>query len=297
MAKKRRKQPTHAAGDAFAVPLEDGRFTVCRVLKVGPTGMSLVVGSEWIGAKVPGADDPALRPVLRLTHHSWNGLPNVAWAIGPPPEEFVPIGTIEPVPEDESLPEPGTGSWGFCGYQALAQWRWDHPEDVPPPEPEPPGRFVLHRFNGDEVYRLEKAVMFAYASEKGVTLWFEAEAARKGAKRCEDTAEMGMTPNAEVGIELKELDADKLVGRKFSVPGTKTDDEDSCMSLLYYCEHEPLRKNKIEVVSRDGDRFRVKWTAVTKDVNYYDGSKPPTKVEIEGEFRFKEVKKWVKAKK
>ena len=52
----------------------------------------------------------------------------------------------------------------------------------------------------------------------------------------------GMSPGAEVGIELPELKAYELVGRKFSIPGTKSDDEDSCMSLLYYSEHEPLRK-------------------------------------------------------
>lgn len=60
------------------------------------------------------------------------------------------------------------------------------------------------------------------------------------------------------------------------------------------CEHEPLRQNRIAVVSRAADRFRLRWTAVTKDINYYDGSKPPTQVEIEGEFLFKDIGKWVR---
>ena len=94
------------------------------------------------------------------------------------------------------------------------------------------------------------------------------------------------------GITLPELDPEQLVGREFVFPGTKTDDEDSCRSLLYYCEHQPLRDNRIEVVSRNGDRFRVRWTAVTQDVNYYDGSKPQTRVEIEGEFLFRNIEKW-----
>jgi hypothetical protein len=156
----------------------------------------------------------------------------------------------------------------------------------------PADRFVLHRFNGDEVYRLKSAVMFAIAGDCGVTLWFEAEADRAGAVWCEDTAEIGMTPNAEVGITLPGLDPEQLVGREFVFPGTKTDDEDSCRSLLYYCEHQPLRDNLIAVLSRDGDRFRVRWTAVTQDVNYYDGSKPPTRVEIEAEFLFRDIGKW-----
>ena len=67
------------------------------------------------------------------------------------------------------------------------------------------------------------------------------------------------------------------------------------MSLLYYCEHETLRDNRIRVVSRAGDRFWLRWMAVVRDVNYYDGSKPPARVEIEGEFVFKDIAKWVYA--
>src|SRR5262249_24870975 len=143
-----------------------------------------------------------------------------------------------------------------------------------PTTPAPVDRFILHRFNGDEVFRLKSAVMFGIAEDCGVTLWFEARADRVGAKWCEDTAEIGAVPKAEVGIDLIELDPEQLVGKEFLFPGTKTDEEDSCRSLLYYCEHEPLRNNCISVLSRSGDKFRLRWTATTQDVNYYDGSKP-----------------------
>lgn len=157
------------------------------------------------------------------------------------------------------------------------------------------GRFVLHRFNGDEVYRLASADLWVSApegSEGPVTLWFEVAADSADARRCEDTESLGMAPTAEVGVELPGVeppgaDADALVGREFVMPGVRSDDEDSCMSLLYYCEHQPLCDNRITVLSRDGDRFRLRWTAVTQDVNYYDGSKPPTRVEIEGDFLFR----------
>jgi hypothetical protein len=156
-------------------------------------------------------------------------------------------------------------------------------------------RFVLHRFNGDEVYCFEKAILRAYSTERGVALWFEVSADANAIRRCEDTAEMGRSPSAEVGIDLPELDANQLVGREFVIPGTQSDDEDSCNSLLYYCAHEALRENHITVLSQTGDRFWLRWTAVVSDVNYYDGSKPPTKVEIEGEFTFRDIDKWVRA--
>ncbi|MFF3733454.1 hypothetical protein ACFYXM_24860 [Streptomyces sp. NPDC002476] len=155
------------------------------------------------------------------------------------------------------------------------------------------GRFVLHRFNGDEVYRIAFAdiwVCAAEGSEGPVTLWFEVAADSDGARRCEDTEALGMAPTAEVGVELPGIDVDALVGREFVMPGVRDDDEDSCMSLLYYCEHQPLRDNRINVLSRDGDRFRLRWTARTQDVNYYDGSKPPTRIEIEGDFLFKRAR-------
>src|SRR4051812_39219365 len=105
--------------------------------------------------------------------------------------------------------------------------------------PNPDSRFILHRFNGDEVFRFHKAVIRAYESDHGVTIWFEVEAHRDALQRCEDTVEFRHWPNAEVGIEVPSLKADSLVGQELVLPGTKSDDEDSCMSLLYYYEHQP----------------------------------------------------------
>lgn len=156
----------------------------------------------------------------------------------------------------------------------------------------PENRFILHRFNGDEIFPIKSAVMFASADEEGITLWFEVEAEPEALKRCPDTVEFGGRPRAEVAKNLKKFDLENLVGKEFRIPGTVDDDEDSCESLIYYYEHEPLRKNRIRILSRHGDRFRLRWTAVTKDINFYDGSKPLTKVEIEGEFLFKDIQKW-----
>jgi len=285
-------KPTIIAGDAFAVPLAGGQFAVCRVLEVNEsTNSMLVANADWIGRRAPGAQDLATCSILRLTHHSWGGKPSAAWVRGVPSEDFIPIGNIPPLSGEEVINNPGTGAWSFFQIHPLAQWHWEHPESVPPLLG-PKGQFVLHRFNGDEVYCFKSAIMWAYPTESGVTLWFEVESDANNAKRCDDTADLKMSPTASVGIDLPELDAGVLVGREFSIPGTVTDDEDSAMSLLYYCEHEPLRQNRIAVISRIGDRFWLKWTAVTNDVNYYDGSKPPTQVEIEGEFLFQDIGKW-----
>ncbi|MFD0341664.1 hypothetical protein ACFVH0_23810 [Streptomyces sp. NPDC127117] len=159
----------------------------------------------------------------------------------------------------------------------------------------PGGRFVLHRFNGYEEYRLDTAEVRVIRSYDGdpdaeVTVWFEVRADPVAARRCEDTADAGTAPSAEVGVAMTAdgADIDRLVGRTFLMPGA-AEGEDSAMSLLYYFEHEPLRDNRITVLSRDGGLLRLRWTGECEDVNFYDGSKAPTRVEIEGEFLFRDA--------
>jgi hypothetical protein len=159
----------------------------------------------------------------------------------------------------------------------------------------PDGQFILHRFNGDERFRIESAVMWAGEEEGKVTLYFEVSADSDGAQRCEDTTGMGRAaPRVEVAIDLPDLNISRLVGQEFVMPGTQSDDEDSCMSLMSYFEHEPLRDNRITIISQSGDRLCIRWTAVTPDPCVYDGSVPPARVEIEGEFLFKNMAEWIR---
>ena len=132
--KKHNNVPLPDEGDAFAVPLTDGRFTVCRVLlgaQSEPAQSSsrprvFVAGSAWIGDAIPSPDDPALRPILRLTHRSWDGRPNTLWVTDGPPSEFVPIGKIAPTAEEQATAVQSYGSWHTFSMQALAQWKWDN---------------------------------------------------------------------------------------------------------------------------------------------------------------------------
>ena len=49
---------------------------------------------------------------------------------------------------------------------------------------------------------------------------------------------------------------------------------------MYYCEHYPTEKNRVEVIDRDGDRLLLKISGECCDVNYYDGSKGNDELEI-----------------
>jgi len=131
---RKKTTPLPSQGDAFAVPLDDGRYSVCRVIldassdaakRWNVTGV-LVACSEWIGSEVPRPDDPALRPILCRTHHSWAGAREMAWISEPVPHEFIPLGRIQPTPEEMAIACGTFSGWASMAEQPLMQWRWDN---------------------------------------------------------------------------------------------------------------------------------------------------------------------------
>jgi hypothetical protein len=134
MTRKKQKGSLPTEGTAFAVPLADSRYSVCRVLldasheqsRRWGTGTILVAGSAWIGEKVPEAGEPKLLPILQLSHHSWRDKPNILWVSDQPPDDFIPIGIIQPTSNEQALTCESLGSWETFAVQPLAQWRWDN---------------------------------------------------------------------------------------------------------------------------------------------------------------------------
>jgi len=154
------------------------------------------------------------------------------------------------------------------------------------------GKFLLHRFNGDEEYEVERATILAVHDEDGFRLWFEAETDGVCLKSLPDTESLRGRPKAEVAVGLKKVEPARLAGKRFSVPAAYDEEIDDHVASVYYVEHQDLDDNEIEVIARDGDVFQVRWTGTTTDVNYYDGSKPRTRVEIVAAFKFKDMAKW-----
>ena len=154
------------------------------------------------------------------------------------------------------------------------------------------GTLVLHRFNGREIYAVKYPTIQVIERNGAIELLLYVETKVKPVQTLPDTAELDPQPNAEVYIALKKLDASKLLGRRFAVPASWDDEKQDQVSCLYYCEHCDLNKNVLRFLERDGNKFLVHWTATTRDVNYYDGSKPDTKFELKAWFTFKDICKW-----
>ncbi len=140
MGQKRRKPAKVSLpkpGDVFLMPLGDGRFGVCRVLRENTAEERkghgapyiLVAASPWIGSDTPDLGDPQLRKIQKLTHHSWKNDPNILWVSMPPPDDYRLIGTIKPSPADKRRQYSGSGGWAFA-YQVLTEWRWAHDRDA-----------------------------------------------------------------------------------------------------------------------------------------------------------------------
>jgi hypothetical protein len=118
------------------MPLADGRFGVCRVLRENTEEERkghgcprvLVAACSWIGVAAPELGEPKLREIHQLTHHSWND-PNVSWVSEPPPELFQRLGVIEPTAAEAVMKCAASGGWFFAG-QLFLQWRWDHDREA-----------------------------------------------------------------------------------------------------------------------------------------------------------------------
>src|SRR5207253_11375553 len=102
-------------GATWAVPLADGRFGACRVLRVDPEReMSLFAATSYIGAKPPSLTEPLLTSILlmnsvgcdrRRQRTAGDNWPCVWWQhwCEPPPPEFRYLGIVEPAPAEERM--------------------------------------------------------------------------------------------------------------------------------------------------------------------------------------------------
>lgn len=127
----KQKAPTRQAevGDVYLVEIEPGTFGVRRVLQERRSGRArdcLLATSTWFGKKPPRLDDPRVREILCLTHHSWKGDRELMWVMGSPPDRYQLLGNIPPTAGEKKLKSVCYGHWDVPLHQVLLQWRWDH---------------------------------------------------------------------------------------------------------------------------------------------------------------------------
>jgi hypothetical protein len=146
------------------------------------------------------------------------------------------------------------------------------------------GILTLNRFNGQEQFSISKATIFQYEEDGVFELNLEIETNEKPIKTLPDTKELNAQPNAEFIVHLDVFSWENLVGKSFSIPQGYDEESEEYLTRIYYCEHQETDDNVIEIKEQQANQFRVVITATCVDVNYYDDSKPRTKIEIDAWF-------------
>jgi len=144
------------------------------------------------------------------------------------------------------------------------------------------GHFILNRFNGQEVFNFAKGSITVTRNGDKFSLWLSVECEGDPIKVLPDTEELNACPSAQLAAEIDSLK--KLDNLTITIPESYDEELEDYVTVMYYCEHQDLDNNVVEIKRINDSLFNVNWTCTTTDVNYYDGSKPDTKIEITGEF-------------
>ena len=148
------------------------------------------------------------------------------------------------------------------------------------------GSIKLNRYNGSEIFPFSVAKVRVWQFEDAHTLDFEFETLPY-VERSDSLEQIPeeKTLSGEIKIILPgKFSLGAVANKKFEVPKSYDEALDEYVTSLYYYEHEGLDDNSVEILNIDDDSFRVRWEATACDPNFYDGSKPRTKVLIEGKF-------------
>ncbi len=131
------------------------------------------------------------------------------------------------------------------------------------------GTLVIRRFCGEEYYPLQSGTWSIW---DGRVFCVEMDFG-EGTCLHEDTEYLAQEPLWELYFDMPSPEVE--VGTIFTDEQNREDE-----THLYYCEHYPTEKNRVEVLERDGERMLLKITGECCDVNYYDGSKGNDELEI-----------------
>jgi hypothetical protein len=145
---------------------------------------------------------------------------------------------------------------------------------------------ILERFNGIEIYPIELAEWNLYRDKTSgmMNLWISLVAGR-AIKQQEDTVDLSAQPNWELNLVEPELLENAIEpGFTATIPEAYDESRNGWITCFYYCSHEGTDRNTIELMELNGDRVRLRLAGETIDVNYYDGSKPATKLSVDAWF-------------
>lgn len=152
------------------------------------------------------------------------------------------------------------------------------------------GRIILDKYNGEEKFYFKNGTISVHKSTDGwvsFVLEVDAECSADAMDLYDRTS-----TSVEAFVIVDKIDLALLKENTFLIPSGYDEYSYGWLSRIYYYEHGDLDKNKIEIKHIDSNRFTVKWSGETLDVESFDEKIPATKVLISGEFVFEDIDEW-----
>jgi len=144
---------------------------------------------------------------------------------------------------------------------------------------------LMKRFNGDEKYKIKTATWNLYKDNGLMNLCFLVES-EEAIAQSEDTASFFQLLNWELNLVGKTIEENHLKGGfAAKIPEAYNEELDGWLTNFYFAEHEGSENNCIEILDRRYDELLIRITGEINDVNYYDGSKPRSKVVVQAWFK------------
>ena len=138
----------------------------------------------------------------------------------------------------------------------------------------------IDRFNGLEEYEINYATWNFYTEDNCGNLHLQLRS-EKELKRNKDTSSTHFNGlNWEINFTKTNLLESQLIGG-FETNALITDSKSTdsyYITNFYYYEHESSENNYIQILDVKSDKILAKITGDVTDLNFYDGSKPRSKL-------------------
>ncbi|PGE94167.1 hypothetical protein COE80_22430 [Bacillus pseudomycoides] len=156
------------------------------------------------------------------------------------------------------------------------------------------GSFTINRFNGIEKYEISEAKIYAVKKQENeIMLWLEVETEQEPIQSLPDTVDCKMNPSGEVTVYMDNLKLENFGEQEFIISKGYDEDSNDLAVRIYYFEHQEVNNNVLKMKYNGNGIFHINWTGITRDISYYDGSKPDITIEVNGEFIFEEFEEWL----
>jgi hypothetical protein len=150
------------------------------------------------------------------------------------------------------------------------------------------GTLTLYRFCGEERFGVSEAIARAFPDGDEIRINLAIKTEKTPLKTLCDTEEHPARPNAEVDIRVSRTAFAQLTGTRCVVPRAWDADADDHAATFYYYGHNDLDDNEVDFLECKDNRYRVRWTGTTNEVNNYDGNRLRTRVHIDAWFTLKD---------